>query len=125
MQCRDKPPTTDVLWADGRGRAWFCDPCLPKWIKENGGRKELEIVGEKKRDGEVPEKWSDAEFLKTADQLTSHIGVFVPLPADLAKQYPKKVDDPSPAHVTFLYVGDVPPARRSEFTDLVKKRLTT
>ena len=30
MDCNN-PPETEVIWADGRARAWFCDSCLAKW----------------------------------------------------------------------------------------------
>jgi 2'-5' RNA ligase len=43
------------------------------------------------------------------------VGLFIPLPEDLAAQYPTKSEDPSPAHVTFLYVGSVPEGRAEEF----------
>jgi len=36
-----------------------------------------------------------------------HVGLFIPLPKDLAKKFPSLgEDDPSPSHVTFLYIGD-------------------
>lgn len=39
----------------------------------------------------------------------SEVGFFIPLSADLASQYEVKVEDTSPPHVTFLYVGKVTP----------------
>jgi hypothetical protein len=30
MLC-ERPPEIDVLWADGRGRAWFCRACYAQW----------------------------------------------------------------------------------------------
>lgn len=39
---------------------------------------------------------------------SEHVGVFAPLPADLAKQFPKKDEDSSKAHVTLCYIGPVP-----------------
>lgn len=38
-----------------------------------------------------------------------HVGVFVQLPDNLEKQYPRLADDSSPAHVTTLYLGDQSP----------------
>lgn len=35
-----------------------------------------------------------------------HVGVFVQLPDNLERQYPRLSDDDSPAHVTTLYLGD-------------------
>jgi len=58
-----RAPEVDVLWADGRGRAWFCEEHLEAWkqgFKDRGVEGYLEIVGEKKvTTGEVPEKWAD------------------------------------------------------------------
>lgn len=36
MRCSD-PPTTDVLFAEGMGRQWFCDKHFEEWKKEHGG----------------------------------------------------------------------------------------
>lgn len=33
MRCK-APPVIDVHWADGRGRAWFCQKCFRPWIGE-------------------------------------------------------------------------------------------
>jgi 2'-5' RNA ligase len=58
MRCNEAKPVVDVLWADGRGRAWFCKACFPKWKKEIG--EWGEIVGVKETTtGEVPKKWRD------------------------------------------------------------------
>ncbi len=43
MSC-DKPPTIDVLWAEGIGHAWFCDKCYTTWEKEHPG----DVVNTKK-----------------------------------------------------------------------------
>lgn len=63
-QCMHKDcksaPEVDVLWADGRGRAWFCKEHLAEWKQqfEDQG-KGLGIVDEKTiTSGEVPEQWS-------------------------------------------------------------------
>ena len=56
-------PEVDVLWAGGRGRAWFCRKHLKEWkdgFEKRGKQDWLEIVGEKGvPSGEVPAKWSD------------------------------------------------------------------
>lgn len=58
-----RAPEVDVLWADGRGRAWFCKEHLAAWKQDfvdRGEEEWLEIVGEKEvTTGEVPEKWAD------------------------------------------------------------------
>lgn len=46
MRCEKAAPKVDVLWADGRGRAWFCAKCFPLWKKQTGDM--AEIVGTKK-----------------------------------------------------------------------------
>jgi hypothetical protein len=53
MECKS-PPETVVLWADGRGRAWFCKPCLTRWEAEE----ERDVVRRHKlRDGEDPREF--------------------------------------------------------------------
>jgi len=50
---------------------------------------------------------------------TSGVGLFIRLPGHLAEQYPSLGDeDSSPAHITFLYVGDVK-GRETEFLEAV------
>lgn len=59
MACK-VAPTIDVLWADGRGRAWFCKGCYPKWLHKGGGVKALEVIGTKAIiGGRAPAKYSD------------------------------------------------------------------
>lgn len=59
MICR-AAPVVDVLWADGRGRAWFCKGCYPKWLKKRGGAEVLEVIGTKAIiGGRAPAKFSD------------------------------------------------------------------
>jgi 2'-5' RNA ligase len=48
------------------------------------------------------------------------VGLFIPLPQELAAQFPKKEKDTSPQHVTFLYVGEVPPEREQEFLGVLE-----
>lgn len=48
------------------------------------------------------------------------VGLFLPLPAHLAAQFPSLGEnDDSPPHVTLLYVGDVPKAREKLFLSTV------
>jgi len=57
----------------------------------------------------------------TGEGDSTHVGLFIPLPAELAKQYPSLgVEDSSPPHVTLLSVGEVPPQRMGEFVSIVK-----
>lgn len=57
------------------------------------------------------EKWASAgNGIKTGDG--TEVGLFIPLPKDLAAQYPSLGEfDKSPPHVTFLYVGNCPKNR--------------
>tara|TARA_R110000824_G_scaffold287507_4_gene475583 strand:+ start:81 stop:854 length:774 start_codon:yes stop_codon:yes gene_type:complete len=52
---------------------------------------------------------SHAAAVRTAGETGdgTSVGLFIPLPESLAKQYPTKDKDTSPAHTTFLYVGNV------------------
>lgn len=60
MECKTAAPTIDVLWADGRGRAWFCKACYPKWLKKVGGKTAAEVIGTKAiLGGNAPPKFSD------------------------------------------------------------------
>lgn len=39
-----------------------------------------------------------------------HVGIFVKLPENLASKFKRKQEDPSPPHITTLYLGDQSPA---------------
>ncbi|KKN42119.1 hypothetical protein LCGC14_0716510 [marine sediment metagenome] len=58
MRCEKSAPKVDVLWADGRGRAWFCAKCLPLWKKKVGKMAEVvetkQIIG-----GKAPDNYND------------------------------------------------------------------
>jgi 2'-5' RNA ligase len=55
----------------------------------------------------------------------SNVGLFIPLPEELAEEYPVNEEDPSPPHVTLLYVGEVPKDREEEFIGIVSSVLMT
>ncbi len=58
MRCEKAGPKVDVLWADGRGRAWFCAKCFKSWKKKTG--KAAEIVGTKQIIGpKAPSNFND------------------------------------------------------------------
>lgn len=44
--------------------------------------------------------------LLTEDSYAKHVGLFIPLPRELAKQYPPKQEDKSDPHITVLYIGE-------------------
>ena len=47
------------------------------------------------------------------------VGLFLPLPASLAAQFPHLSKDNTPPHVTLLYVGAVPASRKADFVSTV------
>lgn len=55
MRCTE-PPTQEILWAEGRAHAWFCDAHLTEWDKENPLEinKQKAVVG-----GEVSKRWEE------------------------------------------------------------------
>ena len=62
---------------------------------------------------------------KTKEEPGKNVGIFVPLPEDIANQFPpegKEGEDSSPAHVTVLYVGDLEDSeKQEELIDVVQK----
>lgn len=56
MDC-DTKPTIEVLWANGRGHAWFCDKCFAEW-KEKDGKGDICSV-KQLVDGEASKKFAD------------------------------------------------------------------
>jgi hypothetical protein len=63
MNC-DAPPTHDCVWADGRGRAWFCDK---HWSDFKRGKNRDIVMHRQVKDGEVEPKyrrdWRTAESM--------------------------------------------------------------
>jgi hypothetical protein len=56
MDC-DAKPTVEVLWAEGKGHAWFCDKCFAVWKTKDG---KGDIVSVKAiQDGEAAKKFAD------------------------------------------------------------------
>ena len=62
MNCSAKP-TVQIIWAEGRARAWFCGKCFTRWNKQNPG----EVVTKKRIDGEA-----DKEAISAVDTLWGH-----------------------------------------------------
>ena len=112
-----KAPEREAIWADGRGRAWHCEKCHGKWVKENEDTEgendwmPLDIVRERKvPNGVVGDKYG--EYPKTAkDSRTGpgyNVGLFLPLPRQLSKKFPALgAIDNTPSHITFLRIGSV------------------
>lgn len=57
MMCSVKP-IYDVVWANGHGRAWFCEQHFKDWSTNGDGKDDIVYVKEVK-DGEVDEKFAD------------------------------------------------------------------
>jgi site-specific DNA-adenine methylase len=69
MEC-SKPPDLEILWADGRGHAWFCWPCFVKWVDEE----EREVISAKLvKDGEASKKYADNHNPVISDQVKEFI----------------------------------------------------
>lgn len=66
-----KAPDKAVVWADGRGRAWFCKACFPKWRDEDPDKRD--IIREVEVEGEVPKKFASASAM--AHRLVSRVEV--------------------------------------------------
>lgn len=116
-----KGPEIEVIWADGRGRAWFCKPHFTSWKNEKSDMPK-DIVRERKvPDGVVGEKFGEYPKKKTAKATGTKcgdgesVGLFIPLPKNLAKKFPSLgQEDTSPSHVTFLYIGDFKGSAKQE-----------
>ncbi len=65
-------------------------------------------------------KWHE-----TREEPGKHVGIFAPLPDEVASQFPtegREGEDSSPSHVTVLYVGDLEDAgKQKELIDVVQK----
>ena len=66
----------------------------------------------------MQKKSSPLDGNKTGDY--SSVGLFFPMPIWLAHQFPALPEDRSPAHVTFLIIGKVDPARKQDLLDVVR-----
>ncbi len=51
----------------------------------------------------------------------SQVGVFVPLPEEIASQFPDKAEDKSAPHVTLCYIGPVPREKRDLLVEALKE----
>ncbi len=61
-------------------------------------------------------------LLFEAKEKTLHgMGVFLKLPTELAKEYPELETDPSPPHITVLYIGDIDASRKDEVVETIQK----
>ncbi len=54
-----------------------------------------------------------------------HLGLFAPLPAELARQFPPLSQDSSPAHVTILYLGETSEEDIPKVQEVLQQELAT
>jgi hypothetical protein len=57
MEC-DKPPTYEVLWAEGMGHAWFCAECFTEWADKDEIQGDICAV-KRVQDGKASSDWKD------------------------------------------------------------------
>lgn len=57
MLCKSVP-VYEILWAEGKGHAWFCKQHLKSWTKEGDGWHEIDAIKEI-TNGEAGMKWKD------------------------------------------------------------------
>ena len=56
-ECNEKPDV-EILWAEGKAHAWFCNKCLEAWKKEEPGWHDVNIL-RKLRWGVASKRWKD------------------------------------------------------------------
>ena len=103
-----------LLWGGDPGLAWAKK--VKKQMEDADKREEaskkaspLSLIrdyGSQLREDWGPTLPENSKVASEAGAGTS-VGVFIPLPEELAQQFPSLEQDPSPPHVTFLYVGNV------------------
>jgi len=57
---------------------------------------------------------------KDRTEKNKDVGVFIPIPADLSKQFPENAQDTSPKHITLLYIGNVNPLFENKLKEVVQ-----
>lgn len=70
MSC-SAPPTVEVLWAEGRGHAWFCDRHFLQWKETH----EEDISAQRAIYGVACNKWSEPVGKEKAEELRAKLGV--------------------------------------------------
>lgn len=95
---------------------------MPKSERADIAKGKMRAEKKDKNEGKKPthtrtfkkkKKKASATDTKTGDG--EHVGLFIPLPRELADKFPSLgKEDPSPSHVTFLYVGDVKDRKQQE-----------
>jgi 2'-5' RNA ligase len=94
---------------------------IPSWAKESS-MPLSDTLASRVAARHLSKMSADLEGDTTGDG--GSVGLFIPLPAELAAQYPSLGDeDSSPPHVTLLYVGEVTPDQEEQFLHLVAEVL--
>ncbi len=88
MECT-KPPEIEILWAEGRGHAWFCRACLIQWMKKELGWHDIDSAKEV-IDGKASKKYSE----NTNPNIAASLKKYEPekkaiAPADVGSLIPK------------------------------------
>ena len=121
-----------LLWGGDAGKSWAegVKKQMEKADEEEKTQKTSSSPLRMNRDygSRLIESWgatlpeTSEEIQKQASEIGpgTSAGVFIPLPEDLALQFPKLSKDPSRPHVTLLVVGDVT-GREDIFTSEVQK----
>lgn len=98
----DKGHVAWMLWGGDPGKRW----------------------AEKVRDQmDAADKKKDASVADFIPGDGSSVGIFIPLPDDIAEQFPQKEEDKSHSHVTLLYVGPVSEGERERFLGVLAEAL--
>lgn len=118
MKCEKAKPQLDVLWAGGRGRAWFCKGCYPKWKKEVGQWSEVVSVKAIKG-GVAPPSFSDVHKQFGRDD----VSVAMARMGDAADYWAGGIAPPVP-FVLSKHAGDwMPPQGRSALPGFVRDQV--
>jgi hypothetical protein len=72
MEC-SKKPEYEVLWAEGRGHAWFCKKHFKEWATKGDGKGDICSVKEV-TDGKV-KKWKDNTNKNIWDSLKKELNL--------------------------------------------------
>ena len=70
MSC-SKPPTVEILWAEGKAHAWFCDECFLTWKEAHPE----EVSGQRAIYGVAAEKWREHIGKEKAAEFRAKLGI--------------------------------------------------
>lgn len=102
MMC-SQPPTVEVLWAEGKGHAWFCDNCYKKWKHESDWH---EVNAEKKIEHGIARKGfgerNSPKSLNKAELLLNKAKLVLPM-----RGYWVEPEDPANPFPTWAYMQTV------------------